>query len=307
MAAWTWSAASTARTLQARYVLPVPTVARDDGVVIAAHDLGGQGEDALLAHATGFHGRVWLPVAALLRTRLRCLAVDERGHGDSRVPPGAGFDWRTMADDLLAVVDETGLRRPFGVGHSAGAALLLLAEQARPGTFAALWCFEPIVPLADHAPSPEARARLVAGARERREVFSSRDEAYEHYAPRPPFSAFAPDALRAYVDHGFDDLDDGSVRLKCRGEHEARIYENGMSHGAGERLELVRCPVTVAYGERTRHIGPAAARALADGLPHGRAEALAALGHFGPLEDPEAAAASVLRAAADVGVPRGLL
>ena len=65
------------------------------GVRVAVHDLGGP--DAigdhdsavlLFAHATGFCGRVWEPVAAALTHRFRCLALDFRGHGVSELPDG---------------------------------------------------------------------------------------------------------------------------------------------------------------------------------------------------------------------------
>ena len=268
----------------------------DDGVRIAVHELGGEGPDLLLAHATGLHGRVWLPVAAFLRSSFHGLAVDERGHGDSAVADDVSFDWRAMAADLLAVVDELGLQAPLGVGHSAGATLLLLAEQARPATFEGLWCYEPILPPAEGMPSPTDRARLAAGARKRTEVFPSRQAAYHNYVAKPPFSALAPEALRAYVEFGFVDQEDGTVRLKCRPEHEARIYENGFSHDAHRHLDRVRCPVTLACGERTSHVHPDAIRAVGARLPRSSVEILAGLGHFGPLEDPAATAAAVVRA-----------
>jgi len=37
-----------------------------DGVELEVHDLGGDGPDLLLVHATGFHGRVWEPLAGHL-------------------------------------------------------------------------------------------------------------------------------------------------------------------------------------------------------------------------------------------------
>ena len=34
-----------------------------DGVRIAVHDLGGTGSALLVSHATGFHGRCYIPVS----------------------------------------------------------------------------------------------------------------------------------------------------------------------------------------------------------------------------------------------------
>ena len=271
------------------------TVTTPDGVAVAVHDLGGDGPDLVMLHATGFHGRTWLPVAETLRSRFHCLAIDERGHGDSGVSPALDFDWQTMAGDVLGVAGELGLHRPFGMGHSCGAALLLLAEQARPGTFEALYCYEPIMSAVEDPPRPGANP-MAAGARRRRDVFASRDAAYAAFAGKPPLSVLAPDALEAYVDFGFDDLEDGTVRLKCQPEHEALVYENGLSHPAYRRLPDVRCPVIVACGELTDAVGPAAADRISERLPQGRTEVFPGLGHFGPLENPSAVAEAVVRA-----------
>ncbi len=270
-------------------------VTTPDGVGVAVHDLGGDGPDLLTLHATGFHGRTWVPLAEALRPRFHCVAMDERGHGESGVSPELDFDWPAMARDVLAVADELGLDRPLGLGHSCGATLLLLAEEARPGTFEALYCYEPIMSTVDDPPPPQPNS-MAAAARRRRDVFASRDVAYAVFAGKPPLSVLAPDALEAYVDFGFEDLEDGTVRLKCRPEHEALVYEHGLSHSAYRHLGQVGCPVTVACGERTDAVGPAAAERLAERIPRGRTEVLAGLGHFGPLEDPGAVAASLLRA-----------
>lgn len=272
----------------------MPFAPSPDGLRIAYTDLGGTGAPVLFAHATGFHGHVWRPVAGHLVDRFRCVVFDERGHGDT--PPSEdGQSWHGFATDALAVVDAAGLDRPFGVGHSAGGAALLLAELARPGTFRAIWCFEPIIPPVVGQMPPASRANpLAEGARRRREVFDSVDAAYDNYAGKPPFSALDPDALRAYVDFGFTEQPDGTVRLKCRGEVEAATYEMAAQHGAVERLHEVRCPVVLASGGRTdTPFGPDLMASMVERLVDGRAEPFPSLGHFGPLQDPAAIAASI--------------
>ena len=61
---------------------------------------------------------------------------------------------------------------------------LLMAEQARPGTFAALYCFEPVIVPADPPLGRDDDSFLGAQARRRRTTFGSRDEACRHYADR---------------------------------------------------------------------------------------------------------------------------
>ncbi len=274
----------------------VPVLA--DGNRIALHALGGDGPPLVLAHATGFHGRVWEPVAEQLKAELSCLVPDLRGHGDSPSPPGSDFDWRGFAADVLAVVDELELARPFGAGHSSGATALLLAEQVRPGTFAALYCFEPIIVPADPPLGRDRESWLADSTRRRRTTFASREDALRRYAARPPLCDLHPDALRAYVDYGFEDLADGGVRLKCRPQHEALMYEMATAHPCFVHLSQVCCPVTLARGGRSEAFGPDRAAAIAARLPRVRAEEHLALGHLGPLQDPHAVASAIRRALA---------
>lgn len=236
------------------------------------------------------------PLVEELAVACRCLALDERAHGESGAPASGDFSWQGFAGDLLGVVDDLGLERPYGFGHSCGGSALLLAEQARPGAFRGLYCYEPVV-FPPPPPGTLAQANpLVEGTRRRREVFGSRAEAYAHFAAKPPFSTLHPSVLRAYVLHGFEDLPDGGVRLRCRREHEVLIYSNGLVHDAYDHLDEVTCPVTVAYGELSDVMGADHALDLASRLPHGRVEVVGGVGHLGPLEDPRAVAASVLSA-----------
>ncbi|MGZ4757554.1 MAG: alpha/beta fold hydrolase [Acidimicrobiales bacterium] len=293
-------------------------VASTHGVRLAVHRLATADDPAdqdqesddtslrpiLLCHATGFHGMVWAPLARHLEGFV-AFAPDLRGHGDSPAPADRDMDWNGFADDVLAVVDAMAasgidVGHLVAAGHSKGGASLLLAKQRRPGTFGAIYCYEPVVmppPLRTVMGADEGRANpLAEGALRRRATFASRDEAYANYASKLPLSALDPEALRAYVDHGFADQPDGTVTLKCRPEVESAVYRMGGLHDAFDHLGAVRCPVTIGVGEADEG-GPAAfASMIVDALPQGRLAEYPDLGHFGPLEDPARIAASILDA-----------
>jgi len=274
---------------------PSARVPSSGGAVIAAYQLAPDdpvGVPVLAAHATGFCAAVLGPLLRQLGTG-PVVAFDERGHGASSTVEGETFAWDGFADDALAVVDHFGLDRPLGFGHSCGGAALVLAELARPGTFAALYLFEPVIPPIE-APLPGGLPDnpLSVGARRRRTWFPSRDEALANFAGKAPFDQLDPTVLAAYVDNGFRPADDGIV-LCCRREDEAAVYQQAFAHDAFRRLASVRCPVTVACGATSDAFPAEALAPVVERLPDAELVALDGLGHFGPLQDPAAVAASV--------------
>jgi len=272
-------------------------VTSTDGLRLALYDLGGTGPDMLLVHATGFCAGVWEPVARRLRG-FHVTAVDLRGHGRSEAPPldrGPGMSWEGTGRDVLSAVDELRLDHPIGVGHSMGGASLLIAELARPGTLRGYWAFEPIVFPREFSDGPNP---LADGARRRREAFPSAEVAFANYAAKPPFDVLDPDGLAAYVQHGFEPMPDGSVRLRCHPEVEAATFENGPRHRTFERLAEIATPARVVRGSDAGE-GPATlAPYVAERMPNATLEDHPELGHFGPLQDPAAIASSILDAAA---------
>jgi pimeloyl-ACP methyl ester carboxylesterase len=266
-----------------------------DGVSVAVHDFGGQGPPLVMAHAAGFHGMVFAPLAAELAGDFHCVAPDGRGHGDTRLA-GRALDWAGLAADVLAAVDGFGFERPYAFGHSSGGTAVLLAEQARPGTFRAIYCFEPIIIPVDPPLGNDTGNWLAAQARRRRDTFPTAADALRHFAAKPPLDTLAPAALRAYVEHGFEDDGAGGVRLKCRPEDEATVYETATGHDAYARLPEVTCPVTVACGGLTPGCDGTRPFASEDRLPAGRSEVVPGVGHFGPLEQPDVVATSVQEA-----------
>jgi pimeloyl-ACP methyl ester carboxylesterase len=289
-----------ASTLALNVVTSAPRSHRFDagGLSLVVHDWGGDGHPVLLAHPTGFHGLTWAPVAARLVARgRRVWSFDFRGHGDSDRTPD-GYPWSAFADDVLAVVDHLGLRGGptlLACGHSKGASALLLGEVREPGTFARLWCYEPIVFPSDDELEPRHDFPLAEGARRRRSVWPSRDDALASYGTKPPLDVLHPDALRAYVEYGLRERADGQVELKCRPEDEAVMYAMGVANGVYPRLREVGSPVLVVCGEHTDAIPPSLGEMIVERLPHGRLEVMPGVGHFGPMQDPDATVESMLR------------
>lgn len=102
----------------------------------------GAATPVLLVHGLASNARLWDGVAA----ELACLghpsvAVDQRGHGHSEAPD-EGYDFGTLAADLLAVMDATGLQRAIVVGQSWGANVVLELADRHPGRVAGVVCVD---------------------------------------------------------------------------------------------------------------------------------------------------------------------
>jgi pimeloyl-ACP methyl ester carboxylesterase len=283
----------------------VEFVESSNGVRVALHDLGGPSDDSsvpvlLFSHATGFHARVWEPMAAFLRDRFRCLALDVRGHGLSELPPGVGLAWSGMADDVLAVVGSDALPAGplHGIGHSMGGAALVMAAGRRPHLFRSLWLYEPVIFPTGGFPTggiPTANGEnpMSAAATRRRARFESYEEAYENFRSKPPLNQLHPDGLRAYVDGGFAAQEDGSVMLRCRPDTEAEVFRQASASDAWDHVSTLQIPVAIVAG-RPGDPGPGAfAPTTAAALPLGTLVERPRLGHFGPLEDPAGMAEDV--------------
>lgn len=280
------------------------------GVNLAVHDWGGGGgAPVLLSHPTGFHGRIWAPIAALLVARGRHVySFDFRGQGDSSAPPPTveNYSWRGFADDARAVTEHLGLTghpHLLACGHSKGGAALLLGEADAPGTYPRIWVYEPIMFPSEAPLPPNAEFGMAGAARRRRNEWPSIDAAYEAYASKPPLNVMREDALRAYVDYGLRDRGDGVFELKCAPEIEAQIYTMAPSHGAFGRLPEIQPPVRVVCGETSTDISPRFGEQIVAQLPHGSLEVMTQRGHFGPQQDPETTIASMLKFAAETEAP----
>ena len=286
----------------------------------------------LFTHGNGLNAGMWATVAPHLQADFHCWGLDFRGHGawrpsrpaqDSTEQDGPAQDGpdlsverSLLAAEINAAVDyfetghseaghsEAGAREPahepgtpvFGVGHSLGAACLLLAELANPGRFSALWLYEPVImPLDFDHPQPEGLPALVESARRRRTHFDSVDAVFERFMSKPPFSNCDPVAVRAYVELGTMPAADGGVELSCTGEIEAKGYEAVVPIDFAN-LAQVQCPTVVARGSTPalyNEVPPLLAEPIAAALANAQLETLDQLSHFGPMEDGSQIAAAV--------------
>ncbi|MFN0089964.1 MAG: alpha/beta fold hydrolase [Acidimicrobiales bacterium] len=267
-----------------------------DGEAIALHDLGGDGRPLLLTHGNGLNAGMWAAVAPLLRTRFRLFGLDFRGQGAAGPGrPGLSVERARFAEDVRAALAEIGDAPALSAGHSLGGVASIKAELTWPGTFEALWLYEPVLIPDDFERPAGAQERLVEASLRRRQEFDSVDDAYERFRSKPPFDGCRPEAVRAYTEIGTYPRPDGGVALSCTGETEARVFSTGEPQNFAD-YRAITCPTVIACGGTAPLGEPPAmvAPLVAAALGAGRLERFEHLTHFGPMEDPETIAASIL-------------
>jgi pimeloyl-ACP methyl ester carboxylesterase len=93
-------------------------ITTDDGATMYIR-AGGQGPAVVLLHGFGDTGDMWAPLAAALARDHTVVVPDLRGMGLSS-HPAAGYDKRTQAADVRAVLTHLGIERAAMVGHDLG-------------------------------------------------------------------------------------------------------------------------------------------------------------------------------------------
>jgi pimeloyl-ACP methyl ester carboxylesterase len=275
--------------------LPLP----GRGVTLAVYDWGGAGPVALCAHATGFCGRLWELVADELAGRMRVIAWDARGHGDSSAPPpGPAYDWQEMALDAIALAEAlcARLQRPridVATGNSMGGAVALAAAARRPELFGRLALIDPVVlPAGIDRTRLTTRNPMAEGARRRRAVFASRSAVVDAYRERRTFAGWRPRALELYAQAGFRERPDGQVELKCAGEIEAEVFSRAASLDPYAAARALRVPGVLLHAARG-DFSLEDYRKLAAQSAQLRVESLES-GHLAPMIDPDRVAERLL-------------
>lgn len=260
--------------------------------------------DLIWCHATGLNAEAYLPALLPLGTQLRILALDMRGHGQTTLPadPARLKSWRVFAEDVVAFLDMAGVNHPVTLaGHSmGGATAIIVADQI--GTRAKnLLLLDPVllprrVYWMNNIPGLRSlafrKSPMVENALRRRATFDSRDAAFETYRSRSAFRTWPEDALRAYIEGGFDDREDG-VALSCAPAWEAATFRGAMSVNLWPMLARLKAPLHILRAER------GSTCALTTGQRVGRTvETIAGSTHFLPIERPELLRGAALEACA---------
>ncbi len=274
---------------------------------MAALDFGAMARpvDVVFLHANGFNARTYRSILAPLSATLRILAVDQRGHGASRLPadPARLGSWKLYREDLLALLATLDGPPPVLAGHSMGGTVCMLAAGKQPEASRGLALFDPVIfprLAALGAQLPWAakvgrRTPMAEAAERRRAVFDSHEAVFAAYKGRGAFKTWSDVQLADYIASGFRSRPEGGVELTCAPSWEAASFA-GHAHDPWRALSRIRSPVTVFKAERgsTCRASPEALKRT-----NRQAKASVVLGstHFLPMERPDLAREALLDAA----------
>jgi 3-oxoadipate enol-lactonase len=216
-------------------------------------DEQGQGEAVLLIMGLAYPSQMWYRTRPLLASRYRTLALDNRGIGQSDVPPGP-YPIALMASDAAAVLDAAGIESAhvFGVSMGGMVAQEFALQYPKRVQSLILGCTAAGGPAAVRA-EPEAIQMLM-----RREKMSP-EQAAEAAVP----FIYDPATARARID---EDLAIRRPWFPSPAGYAAQL-QGILGWESYSRINQIVAPTLVIHGEADRLVPPGNAKLIAERIP----------------------------------------
>lgn len=237
----------------------------------------GEGPVVVLLHGVTANAFVWVPVMEALAGRYRTVAIDQRGHGQSRFGPSSRYDAEAYANDVAEVAAALGGSKVLVVGHSLGARNAIEAASRRPDLVAGAVAID----FAAHVEAPVFQAlsaRVGTGSK----VFSDHGEVTRYLSERYPGldqAAVARRARSGYVEvsGGFEPLADPEAMLATCA---------GLREDLKPALSAIAVPTVLVRGEKSAFVSVEAFAATCKLRPDLRAVVVEGADHYVAEERP---------------------
>lgn len=232
---------------------------RGDAGTLAVWEWPGGDPPALLLHGIGNYGRYWDAFADAIAGRLRLIAPDARGHGDS-AKPDDGYGPSAFAGDAIAVLDACGVDHAVVVGHSMGGFHATVLAATQPERVSRL-----VIVDAGPEALPEGASRARRLSLERPDWFAGRADAEAYLRQTSP----------GYDDSVYENRlrwlfreDSGRLHWRSSRNALARILAGSAERGSTwDQAREIRVPALIVRGTRSPVLSAELARRLQRTIP----------------------------------------
>ena len=253
-------------------------------IELRAWEWPGDAPAALLLHGIGNYGRYWDFFADAVAGRLRLIATDARGHGESGMPRG-GYAPQEFVADALAVLDALAIESALVVGHSMGGTHAIRLAATHPERVERL-----VVVDAGPEPMPQGSERTRRLSLERPERFEYADEALAYLRRTSP--GYSEEVYANRMRWLFRE-DAGDVVWRSSRGALASIMSSTSRGDLWDALCEIQCPVLLVRGTRSNVLSADVAQRMIKALAHGSLTELDA-GHNVALDRPKELAEAVV-------------
>lgn len=246
--------------------------AQVNGQNIYFEDSGGAGPALVFSHGLLMDSSMFAPQVAALKSRYRCIAWDERGHGQTGTGVCAPFSYYDSADDLAALLAHLGIKEAVLVGMSQGGYLSLRCALSHPEIVRALILIDTQALPEDPAKMPGYQAML-------------QDWAVNGLSEQTA-------ATIEYIILGEQWPGAAVWREKWKRTAPADLLQSFQTLGTRDDISTqigrIAVPALVIHGESDRAIELPRAKTMADALPNAQIVVVPGAGHASNLTHPNA-------------------
>lgn len=236
----------------------------------------------LFLHGGGQTCRTWDIVCHQLSRGNRCIAMDQRGHGDSEWSYEFDYGIEAHAADTAELIEALGLAPVVIVGNSLGGLNALYHALARPDSVAGIVAVDVGPWVNEQAVSPIRNFMQEVATLAELEEFV---EAAQRFNPRRDARL-----LRHSLWHNIRRCPDGSLMWKTdprRREERQAIMAAGLGF-LREHVGQLKCPALVVRGGDSQILSEHDARRFANAVPRGCWLAIPGAGHSVQGDQPKA-------------------
>ena len=243
---------------------------------------GGQGEPLMLLHGFGANKDSFTRVARFLTPHYRVIIPDHIGFGESGHPQDADYSPTAQAERLHAFAQALELKNPHLGGNSMGGQIAMNYAVLYPTEVKSHWLLDP----AGIWSAPESEVRKIIRETGKNPLLARNEDEFAQlfdmvmneppFVPRPVLNVLARERIRNFA-------------------LEERIFPQLIADRIEERVDGLKTPALIVWGDQDRLINVATADVLHKLMPNSQVVIIPGVGHVPMIERPRQSAEDYLR------------